>query len=170
MVRRLGAWLRASTREVVGTEIEFAVDVGRARLRGRVDRLERDAQGRAVVVDVKTGSAKAKKAELPRHAQLGTYQVAAEHGAFAGHELHGSGGAELVQVGVKSDASHTVQRQAPMAEDVDPEWATRLVVGAAEGMAAAGFPALVNQYCDRCPVRTSCPLRDEGRTVTGGPP
>jgi RecB family exonuclease len=153
----------------VGTEVEFAVDVGRARLRGRVDRLERDAEGRAVVIDVKTGSSKARKDDLPRHAQLGTYQVAAEHGAFDSHDLRGSGGAELVQVGVKNDATHTVQRQAPIADDDDPQWATQLVVSAAEGMAAAGFPALINKYCDRCPVRTSCPLRDEGRTVTGGP-
>jgi adenine-specific DNA glycosylase len=36
-------------------------------------------------------------------------------------------------------------------------------------MAAAGFTATVNPYCDRCPVRTSCPLRDEGRSITEAP-
>jgi RecB family exonuclease len=110
-------------RELVGTEVDFAVEIGRAQVRGRVDRLERDPDGRAVVVDVKTGSSKARRADLPRHAQLGTYQAAAEHGAFAGHGLDRSGGAELLQIGVKNDSAHTVQAQGPIGGDADPAWA-----------------------------------------------
>ena len=45
--------------------------------------LERDADGRAVVVDLKTGSSKPSRAELARHPQLGVYQLAVALGAFA---------------------------------------------------------------------------------------
>jgi hypothetical protein len=55
----------------------------RAVLAGRVDRLERDADGRAVVVDLKTGTTKPSKADLARHPQLGVYQLAVALGAFA---------------------------------------------------------------------------------------
>jgi ATP-dependent exoDNAse (exonuclease V) beta subunit len=65
MVRRLASWLAANRRAVVATEREFAAEVGRARLGGRVDRIELDADGRAVVVDLKTGTSKVPAAELP---------------------------------------------------------------------------------------------------------
>ena len=72
----------------IGTELAVRVPVGeRAELSGRVDRLERDAAGRAVVVDLKTGSSKPTRAELARHPQLGVYQLAVALGAFA--EEHG---------------------------------------------------------------------------------
>ena len=58
MVRRLARWLADNRREVVATELDFAAEVGRARLGGRVDRIERDDLGRAVVVDLKTGAGK----------------------------------------------------------------------------------------------------------------
>jgi RecB family exonuclease len=135
---------------------------------GRVDRLERDAQGRGVVVDLKTGSGKPKPHELPEHPQLGTYQLAVEAGAFAdaGVELAGSGGASLVQLG-KAATQQPEQRQPALADAEDPQWARRLVVEVAAGMAGATFTARENEHCDRCPVRTSCPVRDEGRTVVG---
>ena len=44
MVRRLAAWLRANERELVAVELPFQVQVGRAELNGRVDRLERDGE------------------------------------------------------------------------------------------------------------------------------
>ena len=48
MVAKLARWLAANRREVVGTELTFRTSVGRAILNGRVDRLERDDQGRGV--------------------------------------------------------------------------------------------------------------------------
>ena len=78
-----GGWPR-TPREVVATELEFAAEVGRARLGGRVDRIERDDLGRAVVIDLKTGAGKVQPDELPTHGQLATYQLAVESGAFEG--------------------------------------------------------------------------------------
>ncbi|HEU4676658.1 MAG TPA: ATP-dependent DNA helicase [Motilibacteraceae bacterium] len=176
MLRRFLAWLETNPRELVGTELDFTVDLSApvpggtvtARVAGRVDRLERDAQGRGVVVDLKTGSGKPKPHELPEHPQLGTYQLAVEAGAFEGDgvELAGSGGASLVQLG-KAATAQPEQRQPALAEAADPQWARRLVIEVAAGMAGASFTARENEHCDRCPVRTSCPVRDEGRTVVG---
>ena len=61
MLAKLVEWLRStrSELELVAVEQGFDVVVGDARLRGRVDRLERDAAGRPVVIDLKTGKSKA---------------------------------------------------------------------------------------------------------------
>jgi superfamily I DNA/RNA helicase/RecB family exonuclease len=168
MVRRLASWLAGSTRDLVAVEEEFAATVGRARLGGRVDRIERDDLGRAVVVDLKTGSASSKpsKDEVARHSQLATYQLAVEAGAFAHLGLTESGGAELVQVGGGGGVKGAVQAQPALADGGDPGWAQELVLDVAEGMAGSAFDAVSNRYCTRCPVRTSCPVQDDGRAVT----
>ncbi len=165
MVRRLAGWLASNARDVVATEQDIDITIDRARLVGRVDRVERDEAGRAVVVDLKTGSSKTKEAELMTHGQLAAYQLAAEHGAFAG--TRGSGGAELLQVGGGAATKGAVaQQQVPLAESSDPDWARSLVLDVAEGMAGSAFRAVANDYCQMCPVRTSCPVQDDGRAVT----
>jgi ATP-dependent exoDNAse (exonuclease V) beta subunit len=166
MIRRFVGWLaERPDREVLGSEVEFSVDHGRAVLAGRVDRLERDEAGRGVVVDVKTGSSKPKPTELPEHPQLGAYQLAVALGAFAdAYGVSEAGGASLLQVG-KAATKQPEQRQPPLADANDPGWASQLVAEAAEGMAGSVFTARENHYCERCPVRTSCPLWDTGRQV-----
>jgi RecB family exonuclease len=161
---------RAEGRELVAVEQDVAVQLGRALVRGQVDRLERDAEGRLVVVDLKTGGAAPSKSEVVRHAQLGVYQAAVEEGGFervagAGRE---SGGAMLVQLGVTKNKNAGVQQQRPIADDLqDPQWAHRMVAEVADGMAGAGFEAGGNPLCRTCKVRRSCPLLPEGRQVGG---
>ncbi|HEX6937412.1 MAG TPA: PD-(D/E)XK nuclease family protein, partial [Actinomycetes bacterium] len=166
MVRRLARWLERNRRTVVATELEFSATVGRAVLGGRVDRVERDEDGRAVVVDLKTGSSKPPADEIDRHGQLATYQLAVESGAFADHGLRESGGAELVQVGKGGGKDFAVQAQAALADADNPGWARDMVLEVAEGMAGSVFSAVENRYCAMCPVRTSCPVQDDGRVVT----
>jgi RecB family exonuclease len=157
-------WHRSSRSRfvLVDVEVPFAVPIGtEAVMHGRVDRIERDAEGRLVVVDLKTGRSKVMDADLARHAQLGAYQLAVAEGAFpAGDE---PGGAVLVQVGLKSSVKE--QEQPPLAEDADPQWARELVRGAARGMAGAVFRATPGSACRICPARTSCPAQDSGRQV-----
>ncbi len=155
--------VRAEGRALVAVEQDVDVVVGRARVRGRVDRLELDAQGRAVVVDLKTGRTPPSKAELERHPQLGVYQLVAEEGAFAPHAA-GTGGAALVQLGT-SHKKVAVQRQEALGAGEDPRWAADLVARTAEGMAAPVFEAVVGPHCTSCPVRSSCPAQDAGRSV-----
>jgi superfamily I DNA/RNA helicase/RecB family exonuclease len=165
-LRKFLRWQAASGRRLVGTELTVQVPVGeRAVLAGRVDRLEVDEQGRAVVVDLKTGTSKPRKAELARHPQLGVYQLAVALGAFADeHGLSEPGGASLLQLKKGKEADE--QAQAPLAEDDDPGWAHELVTRVVEGMSGAQFPATVNEHCARsCAVRASCPAWPEGQGV-----
>ncbi|WP_226345127.1 PD-(D/E)XK nuclease family protein [Agilicoccus flavus] len=164
MLRRLAAYdlaARADGWEVVGTELDARARIGRAAVTGRVDRLERRADGALRVVDLKTGSSKPTAAQLPRHPQLGTYQAAVEHGAF-GEAGDVSAGAALVQLGRAAGVAPTVQEQASPASDDDPRWAEQLVTQAAEGMAGGTFDAQVGPWCRVCPLRTACPLQPEG--------
>ena len=167
MVGRLARWL-VDREAPVAVEQNFEVQVGRARLRGQVDRVERDDEGRARVVDYKTGATPTDTSELATHGQLAAYQVAAAAGAFTELGLTDSGGAMLVQLGKaakKADARE--QEQPPLSTYDDPQWALQMVVTAAERMAGSAFVAAENKHCSHCPVRSSCPLQEDGRLVTG---
>jgi superfamily I DNA/RNA helicase/RecB family exonuclease len=164
MVRKLVAWDASNDRELVVTEEGFKVDVGGIEITGRVDRLERDDQGRAVVVDIKTGANKAD--DLARHPQLGVYQMAVLKGAFAKLGLTEPGGASLVQVGGAAFSNRVrEQPQPPLGEDPDPRWAEDLVREVATGMGGSRFTATRNMGCRSCAVRACCPVQDEGRHV-----
>ena len=167
MVRRLAAYYRQAAGggwDKVGSERDVRVDVGRARVTGRVDRLERDDDGGLRVVDYKTGSTPVTAADVLQHPQLATYQVAVEAGAFA-EDGSRSAGAALVQLGKAAGASVKVQPQPPLAGAEDPGWAAELVERVAEAMGDGTFTATSGQHCRVCPVRTSCPLQAEGRTL-----
>ncbi len=93
---------------------------------GRVDRLERLADGSLRVIDYKTGSASSKPREddLPTHPQLGAYQLAVTGGAFAEHGT-ASGGAALLQIGKGANKRDiTLQEQRPLQTHDDPQWAS----------------------------------------------
>jgi superfamily I DNA/RNA helicase/RecB family exonuclease len=164
MLDRFLVWHAAAGRELVGVEIEFDATVGRASIRGKVDRLERDADGRLVVVDLKTGKTPAKNTE--EHGQLAAYQVAVAAGGFG---EHGSvpGGAALLQVGTGAKAKEQHQEPLPADTPLEQTWAGELLADVGEGMGAATFEVRTGSHCSRCPARRSCPLQEPGRQVTG---
>ncbi len=129
------------------------------RLEGRADRLDRAADGSLVVVDFKTGATPASKAATAQNAQLAVYQLAIALGGAPGNPGR-SGGAELVFL-----RKNAVRRQEPLTPEAMQEWGVR-VRTAAEGLASAVVLAKQNPHCERCVVRTSCPLQPEGRQVT----
>ena len=119
MLSTFAQW-RAQTRQElteVGTEVDIDGVVGEhegalpgVRVRGRVDRLERDGAGRLVVVDVKTGKSPVSKDDAQRHAQLAMYQLAVAEGLVG--QGDDPGGARLVYIGktgagVRPSASRT---------------------------------------------------------------
>jgi RecB family exonuclease len=170
MLTRLAQYVaaaRAGGRELVATEQAVRVQVGRAEIRGTVDRLERDAEGRLIVVDLKTGKSAPAKAEVQRHAQLGVYQLAVEEGGFAGvaEGATESGGAVLAQLGKTDSAKVSIQVQPAFGQDEDPLWARSLLAAVADGMAGPAFEAKSNGMCRMCSLRRSCPLQIEGRQV-----
>jgi RecB family exonuclease len=165
MLARLASWLRESRSglERVAVERPFAVELGTAVLRGQVDRLERDRDGRVVVVDFKTGTSKPKSEDIPQHPQLAAYQLAVERGAFGPGER--SGGAMLVQLG-GSTATYREQPQDPLSEADDPDWIVGTVENLADTMHGAQFTARLSDMCRNCDLQRCCPLQSAGRQVT----
>ncbi|MGY2065190.1 ATP-dependent helicase [Blastococcus sp. SYSU DS0619] len=164
MLDRFLRWHAANGRELLTAEGNVDVVVGRARIRGQVDRLERDAEGRLVVVDLKTGKTAAKNTE--EHGQLAAYQVAIAAGGFAEHGTV-PGGAALLQVGTGAKAKEQHQEPLPADVPLDETWAGKLVAEVGDGMGAGTFEVRTGTHCSRCPARRSCPLQERGRQVTG---
>ncbi|MFE1414745.1 ATP-dependent helicase [Streptomyces sp. NPDC085524] len=152
-------------RAAVATEHEFDVtlDAGdyAVRIRGSMDRVEADPQGRAYVVDFKTGKSSPTKAEVARHPQLAVYQLAVREGAvdevFDGLRPE-PGGAELVQLRQGSD-DPKIQAQQPL----DGEWVGDLLATAAGRVLEERFAPVTGRQCDHCSFRASCSARPEGR-------
>ncbi|WP_177155065.1 ATP-dependent DNA helicase [Glycomyces harbinensis] len=168
-VERFTAWLSANRRELLGAERSFRVklEVGppgvEVVMSGQIDRLERDADGRLYVVDLKTGKHAPRADEAKTHAQLGAYQLAVTEGAF--EEGSEAGGAELVYPNIDRKSIRVVE-QGPLGEGENPDWAREAVADAADRMAGAEFEARSTSKCSTCKVRQCCPIADEGRQVT----
>ena len=167
MVAKFLEWHRRNPRELVAVEHQLRVSMGEITITGQVDRLERDEDGAAIIVDLKTGTGRPSDAELDRHPQLGVYQLAVLLGAFEQFGLAEPGGAELIQIGNAAlKASVRVQAQRGLRSDPDPGWARDLVETVAAGMAGPVFRATANPGCRVCPVAASCPVDERGGQVT----
>ncbi|MFE4917613.1 ATP-dependent helicase [Streptomyces sp. NPDC056661] len=140
------------------------------RIRGSMDRVERDADGRAYVVDFKTGKQAPTKDEVARHPQLAVYQLAVREGAvdeiFDGHRP-APGGAELVQLRQPApmkeggDTLPRVQAQEPPTT----EWVSDLLATAAGRVLDERFTPTTGQHCTHCTFRASCSAQPEGRHI-----
>lgn len=172
MVDAFLIWLRSSRGELteVGVEdkieIDLPADEGEptVRLTGRVDRLERDRDGRVVIVDLKTGKTAISGADAREHPQLAAYQLAVSLGAAnAGTE---PGGGRLVFLADQYKSGAPKERvQDALDEVARKEWLDRVRAAATSGL-GPDYTAQASSDCDRCPARGCCPLRPEGRQVT----
>ncbi|MFJ4203672.1 ATP-dependent helicase [Streptomyces sviceus] len=161
-------------RTPVASEHDFDVTLEagevEVRIRGQMDRVESDAEGRAYVVDFKTGKQPVSSADVEHHPQLAVYQLAVREGAvdeaFSGVRPE-PGGAELVQLrqgAPKRDGGETlpkVQAQEPLAG----EWVGDLLATAAGKVLDERFTPNAGQHCTHCAFRASCSARPEGRHV-----
>ncbi|MEW2269622.1 ATP-dependent helicase [Streptomyces griseofuscus] len=166
--------INRSTRTSVASEQDFDVTLEageyQVRIRGQMDRVETDAEGRAYVVDFKTGKQAPTAREVERHPQLAVYQLAVREGAvdtaFDGEHPE-PGGAELVhlrQGAAKRDGGETlpkVQTQEPLTG----EWVGELLATAAGKVLDERFGPSAGQHCAHCAFRASCSARPEGRHV-----
>jgi superfamily I DNA/RNA helicase/RecB family exonuclease len=166
MLSTFAQW-RAQTRNEL-TEVGIEVDVDGTvspgvRLRGRLDRLERDGEGRLVVVDVKTGKTPVSKDDAQRHAQLAMYQLAVAEGLLPQGDTPGGG--RLVYLGKIAAGCATEREQDPQTAGTRAEWLERLQQAAAATQGPE-FMARINDGCAHCPVRAMCPTQ----AATGGRP
>jgi superfamily I DNA/RNA helicase/RecB family exonuclease len=165
MLSTFAQW-RARTRgelTEVGTEIDVDGTVAPGvRVRGRLDRLERDQAGRLVVVDIKTGKTPVSKSDAQQHAQLAMYQLAVAEGLLPQGDTPGGG--RLVYLGKTAAGGATERDQDPQTPDAGAQW-QQLVHEAAAATQGPEFLARINDGCAHCPVRAMCPAQAAG----GGP-
>ena len=150
-------------RAIVGVEVDFDIEIGRARIRGSVDRLEVGADGALYIVDFKTGSHIITKEKAREKKQMLAYQLAVTEGGFADkHESRSSAGAELVYLASKTVGA-SLRNQPPIGAHI--EEFKEEIQGIAEGMGAHQFLASINDRCKNCAVRSACPIQSDGRMV-----
>lgn len=177
MVDAFRGWMSSSRAELSQVAVEWGLDIKVQpdeeqlkpgpwlRVRGRVDRLEVDKDGRPVVIDIKTGKNPPTRAAAEQHPQLAVYQLAAALGAFDDLGLSTEpGGARLLYLAKQTKKGPTELTQQPLDEAGVSEWLT-VVRDAASACTGPEYTATVNSDCDRCPARTTCPVHSSGRQV-----
>ncbi|WP_121701851.1 ATP-dependent DNA helicase [Streptomyces sp. E5N298] len=164
-------------RTPVASEHDFDVTLEagdyEVRIRGQMDRVETDGDGRAYVVDFKTGKQAPTSSEVARHPQLAVYQLAVREGAvdeaFDGVRPE-PGGAELVhlrQGAPRRDGGETLPKVQTQESQQGPEgeWVGDLLATAAGKVLDERFTPTTGQHCTHCAFRASCSARPEGRHV-----
>jgi DNA helicase-2/ATP-dependent DNA helicase PcrA len=134
--------------EPVWFEKSFSFTLGRHTVRGRVDRVDRMADGAYELIDYKTGRPK-KAADLREDVQLALYSVAAVEAwdLEAAHQAY---------YYVLDDAKVPVD----WAEE-DREWITDTVLEVADGITGQGFePTPSFAACSICDYRIACPAAE----------
>jgi superfamily I DNA/RNA helicase/RecB family exonuclease len=161
MLERFSRYHAAATRDVVGAELNFKIQVGRAEIRGSVDRIEVDSDGNHYVIDFKTGKTQITAEKAKENLQLACYQLAV---ALDGFEKKltttSSSGAELVYL-AKDSVKVTTRQQ----YKIDEFEVKAKIEEIAEGMGAESFQARINTMCENCVVKACCPIQSQGRTV-----
>jgi ATP-dependent exoDNAse (exonuclease V) beta subunit len=187
-LERFVIWQEARSHiTLLGTEVEFSCDVDlgsdRVHLTGSADRVERDPDGRIRIVDFKTSKTAPTAADVALYDQLGVYQLAVQHGAFAavtGEDAR-PGGAELVYLRLpEGNSGHPKTFQQASLNDVpfpvilkgdeaalgeQPTWVHRRLADAAQIIRSEHHDARIGPACRYCPFRTSCPAQPAGQQV-----
>ena len=174
---------------LLGTEVPFSCEINlgsdRVHLTGSADRVEREPDGRIRIVDFKTSKTAPTAADIALHDQLGVYQLAVRHGAFAavaGEDARPAG-AELVYLRLPDgESGHPKTFQQASLDDVpfpveppdgedptqfadQPTWVHRRLAEAAQIIRSERHDARIGASCRYCPFRTSCPAQPAGRQV-----
>ncbi len=157
LVRRLHRYLRAfesSGGALLGAEPHFEVPVplgdggGQALLSGYIDRVERTADGKVVIVDVKTGKREPQTdAKVADHPQLAAYQLAHASGALPATAGLPAGGAKLV---VLSPTSAKAEWAEPAQGPFDPERTEAFLARVRESVAVMSGTRFLAAYEAHC--------------------
>ncbi len=134
--------------EVIETERKFEMQVGSAKLTGRVDRIDRTGPDTVAIVDYKTGKPKSQE-DADKSLQLSLY-------ALAARETWGKRADRLV--------FHNIENNMPVSTtrtDAELEAAKARVEEVAEGIARGEFPPNPKYHCVFCPYRNLCPATEK---------
>ena len=154
--------LADNNRTIAGVEKNFEITVGRALIKGSVDRIEVDSDGKHFIIDFKTGKKEITGEDAKTNLQLACYQLGVILDGFT-EKLTSTqvSGAQLVYLASKNKSYSS--REQDELSDVD---ATKSILEEiAVGMGGATFTARKNDMCKLCKVKPSCPLYLEGKAV-----
>jgi len=134
--------------EVLETEHTFELKVGDAKLRGRIDRVDRAGADSVAIVDYKTGKPKSQE-DADKSLQLSLYALAAK-------EVRGKRAAQLIFYNLENNTAIVTTRS-----DGELEAARERVQEVAEDIACGKFPAKPSYQCTFCPYRHLCPATEK---------
>jgi superfamily I DNA/RNA helicase len=148
---------------VIGREVPFSFKIDHAVVNGKVDRIEQLADGRIMIVDLKTGTYQTGAKDAKEHPQLLMYQLAYENGAFDEHIKKSAMPETIVQMGMGeivrpplagaqlwviaennvTNAQDSIETNAELHNLVDG-----ILETATEGMASNFFVAKISSHCN----------------------
>ena len=134
--------------EVLETELNFDLQVGTAKLRGRIDRIDRAGSDGVAIVDYKTGKPKSQE-EADKSLQLSLYAVAAK-------QVWGQRAAQLIFYNLENNTSVVTTRN-----DAELAAAEERVQEVAASIVQGKFPAKPGYQCTFCPYRNLCPATEK---------
>jgi RecB family exonuclease len=167
LVNNIASYLtafRLSRGELVSVEFPVDLKVGNVHLMGRLDRVEKNADGSILIVDLKTGSRAISIDEATNHAQLGLYQIAYLNGAFS--ELvpvdpdTKLDGGKLLLVGTKDDKFEERNQASIQDDPAAIQKFETMIAEAALGMAMTEkhYVAKVSTHCSNDNEFGTCSL------------
>jgi RecB family exonuclease len=150
-IAELRAFIAASTQskiEVLHTEERFSVKVGATTLVGRIDRIDRAADGALVITDYKTGRPRSQE-DADDSLQLSLY-------ALAARETWGYHSERLVFHNLDGNSAISTQRS-----EIQLDEARLHVEDIAEQIAAGKFEPKTGFHCSWCSYRSLCPKTEK---------
>ena len=138
----------APSPKVLHAEEAFEVRIGNTTVVGRIDRIDRAADGSIVITDYKTGKPQSQE-DADESLQLSVY-------ALAAREKWGYRVDQLVFHNLQENVSVISRRT-----DVQLEGARLKVEDVAQNIAAGKFEATPGFYCTFCPYRNLCPATEK---------
>lgn len=138
--------------EVLLTEQEFKIKVGEATVVGRIDRIDRAASGRVVIVDYKTGKPRSQE-DADESLQLSIYALAAK-------ERWGYETDRLLFYNLEDNSPIATTRS-----ELDLQQAKMKVEDVAANVAEGKFDANPGFHCSFCAYRNLCPATEKREYV-----
>ncbi|MDH4657556.1 PD-(D/E)XK nuclease family protein, partial [Corynebacterium pyruviciproducens] len=168
--------MSAAAGTLVGVEIPMRVTVGTMpdggpiQVKGRLDRVQQDSEGRYKVYDLKTGTTTPTKEAAKSHPQLAVYQLGINNAKLVEDPLSfvtsespestlTAGGAELVYPRRSSPL-----KQDPLTAD-NAEILLAHLRELVEHTSDSTVPGFPTKNCSSCDFRKICPTTDEGRSI-----
>jgi DNA helicase II / ATP-dependent DNA helicase PcrA len=134
--------------DVLHTEEWFDVQIAGTKVAGRIDRIDRNADGSVAIVDYKTGKARSQE-DADESLQLSIY-------AMAAHEKWGYRVGALVFQNLEGNVPVSSKRaEFQLAE------ARERVLAVARGIAEGNFEPKLDYHCNFCAFRGLCPAREK---------